>query len=67
MARTSTYHLYDRLLDGQLGTLLLAWKAADETVEDMAFRLRAEHDIKVAVSTVHRWLAIAETPEAAAS
>jgi hypothetical protein len=61
MARTGTYPIYDRLLDGQLGALLLKWKAEGGTVEDAAFRLRSEHDIKVSVSTVHRWLALAES------
>jgi len=67
MARTGTYPVYDRLLDGQLGPTLLAWRDEGISVEDMAFRLRSEHAIKVSVSTVHRWLAIAETESEQAS
>lgn len=67
MARTGTYPVYDRLLDGRLGDTLLGWKAEGTSVEDMAFRLRLDHDIKVSVSTVHRWLGIAETEAAEAA
>lgn len=61
MARTSTYHLHDRLLQGRLGDLLLGWRQSDKTAEDIAYLLRSEHDLKVSVSTVHRWLAIAQS------
>lgn len=61
MARTSTYSLHDRLLDGRLGAMLLEARAAGKTVEDIAFELRRDHDLKVSVSTLHRWLSIAES------
>jgi hypothetical protein len=60
MARTGTYPVYDRLLDGQLGAKLLAWRTDGLTAEDIAFLLRTDHEIKVSVSTIHRWLALAE-------
>lgn len=60
MARTSTYALHDRLLGGRLGALLLEARAEGKTVEDIAFELRRDHDLKVSVSTLHRWLPIAE-------
>lgn len=59
MARTGSYPIYDRMLDGQLGSTLRTWKAADVPVEEMTFRLRTAFDITVSVSTVHRWLATA--------
>ncbi len=55
MARTSTFHLYDRILDGGLQALLLGWREEGVSVTDMAFRLR-EQDVKVAPETVRRWL-----------
>lgn len=67
MARTSTYHLHDRVLGGQLGALLLQWRSEGKTVQDIAFILRSEHDLKVSVSTVHRWVAIAEAESAEAA
>jgi len=56
MARTSTFLLYDRILNGKLEPLLLAWRAEGVSVTDMAFRLRAQEQIKVAPETVRRWL-----------
>lgn len=67
MGRTSTYHLHDRLLGGTLKALLLESKAQGKTAEDIAFELRRDYDLKVSVSTVHRWVAIAEGPTEAAS
>src|SRR5690606_17504463 len=61
MARTSTYHAYDRLLEGRLGPLLLDAKRDGRSVEDIAFELRAEHEIRVSVATIYRWLSIAES------
>jgi transposase-like protein len=55
MARTSTIHLSDRILDGGLQALLLGWREEGVSVTDMAFRLR-ERDVKVAPETVRRWL-----------
>lgn len=56
MARTSTYELHDRLTGGRLGALLLEAKAGDKTMEDIAFELRRDFDLRVSVSTVHRWM-----------
>lgn len=55
MARTSTFILYDRILDGGLQALLLGWRDEGVSVTDMAYRLR-DQDIRVAPETVRRWL-----------
>jgi hypothetical protein len=65
MAPTGTFPIYDRILNGDLGPTLLRWKAEGIPVEEMTFRLRGEHDIKVSVSTVHRWLADLRPEDAA--
>jgi hypothetical protein len=67
MARTSTFHAYDRLLGGRLGAMLLEWRTSGESAEDIAYRLRSEHDIKVSSATALRWLAIAEAELAEAA
>lgn len=67
MARTSTYHAYDRLLGGSLGRLLLAAKADGKSVEDIVYELRRHHDIKISTATVYRWLSIAEADAAEAA
>lgn len=64
MARTSTYHAYDRLLGGRLGAILLD---PDKTVEDLLFELRSEHDIRVSTNTVYRWISIAQKEAAGAA
>lgn len=57
MARTSTFPLIDRLLDGQLATLLRSWDDDDDvSLDEMVYRLRADHGIQVSRSTVARWL-----------
>ena len=63
---TSTYHLVDRILDGDLTRKLDAWRAEGLSYEAIAFRLRSEHDITVSTATVCRWVAsppAARTPE----
>lgn len=67
MARSSTYHLHDRLLNGRLGPMLLDWTAEGNSAEDIAYELRRHHDIRVSISTVHRWLAIARAEAMEAS
>jgi hypothetical protein len=62
MARTSSLPLYNRALDGQLFGLLRKWSQEDVPLEEIVFRLRSEHDIKVSGSTVRRWLRELETP-----
>lgn len=57
--KTSTYHAWDRALDGKLGEILLALRAENLSPEDIAYQLRTEHDIKVSRSTIARWLDIA--------
>lgn len=69
MARTSGYDLADRVLDGQLGDLLIDWADSDPRVSyfDMALRLRDEHDLHVSPSTLVRWLKLAREARSAAS
>lgn len=58
MARTSSFPLYDEFkFDGKLGELIRGWKAEGKTVDDIAFILRAEHEVPVSRSTVGRWVA----------
>lgn len=61
MARTSTYPLVDRLLDGKLAETLTAWNDQGAGVEEITYRLRSEHDVILSTSTVRRWLEKART------
>lgn len=54
MARTPTFHLYDRLMNGRLADTILAWQAEGVTFDEIAFRLRAE-GVVVSRETVRRW------------
>lgn len=65
MARSSTFPLVDRILDGQLTALLTTWRGEGATFQDIAYRLRAEHDIRVSIATVQRWVDITNETEAA--
>lgn len=57
MGRPSTFPLYDRIFDGRFAETLLAWKDDEGlSVQDIAFRLATEHDLKVSIATVNRWL-----------
>lgn len=67
MAGSSTFPLVDRILEGRLADILTNWRAEGATFQDVAYRLRAEHDIKVSIATVQRWVEIAEKREKAAS
>lgn len=65
MARTSTYPLVDRLLDGKLAETLIAWDDQGDGVEEITYRLRSEHDVVLSTSTVRRWLDRIKTEAAA--
>ena len=56
MPPRSTLSIHDRALDGQLKPLLVRWSAEGLTLEDMAFRLRTDHEVRAAVSTIGRWV-----------
>jgi hypothetical protein len=58
--RTSTYTAWDRALGGDLTSILATYKADGLPLDEITFRLRSDHDVKVSRSTVARWLAIAE-------
>lgn len=65
MPLPTTFHLYDRIVGGDLADRLTAWRAEGLSLAEITYRLRAEHDVKVSTTTVHRWcrdLAI-PTPE----
>jgi hypothetical protein len=66
MARTSTALLVDRLIPGGLEPFLRSARDGGETFNDIAFRLRAEHDIKVTEETVRRWCGSILGPKASA-
>lgn len=69
MANRSTFPLVDRLLEGTLADTLIAWDDEDVKPEEMAFRLRSEHGVRLSSSTVRRWVEKAkagELPEEAA-
>lgn len=55
MPPTSTAVLVDRLIPGGLEPFLREARDSGETFLDIAFRLRAEHDIRVTEETVRRW------------
>lgn len=67
MARSSTFPLVDRILDGQLADLLTTWRGEGATFQDIAYRLRADHDIKVSIATVQRWVEQVEAEPTEAS
>lgn len=57
MAATDTYPLVDRLIPGGLSAWLAAARERGDSYETIAFRLGAEHDIRVGAETVRRWCA----------
>lgn len=55
MARTSSFDLYDRILDGKLRQILADLRAEGHSLEEIAFRLRAL-DVQASGGTIGRWL-----------
>lgn len=55
MARTSRFDLYDRILGGQLASILTGMRAEGLSIVDVTFRLRAL-EVHVSTDTVARWL-----------
>lgn len=55
MSRLSTFPLHDRALDGQLKPILKRFRRQGVSYNDIAFRLRDEHQIVVTATTVMRW------------
>lgn len=62
MPRTSTKDLYGKALGRDIDELLTEWKDEGLSGEDIAFRLKADHDLSVSTSTVYRWLAALVAP-----
>jgi len=50
------FALYDRLLKGTLIEVLSALKAEGLSANEIAYRIRSEHDVDVSHETVRRWL-----------
>lgn len=55
MSGSSTFPLHDRVLDGRLRPLLKKWRKAGISYQEIAFKLRTEHQIEVNPTTVMRW------------
>lgn len=56
MSRRSTFPLADRIFKGNLLGYLQGLKDAGLSHEDIAFKLREEHQLEVSASTVRNWL-----------
>jgi transposase-like protein len=65
MSRPTTFDLYDRIVDGNLRSLLAGWREEGLSFDDVAYKLR-DHGISVSRSTVGRWLKSLEAEEPAA-
>lgn len=65
MPPSNTFHLYDRILNGELGPLLLTWRAEGVTLDEQSTRLRAR-GVGVSRETVRRWAAALAEPNKAA-
>lgn len=55
MANTSRLTLVERLVGGDLVATLTAWRADGLSLDDMAVRMAADHDIDVTRETLRRW------------
>lgn len=60
MPRNDTFPLVDRIVPGGLAGFLADAREPDEngrrpSFEDIAYRLRDEHDIKVSNETIRKW------------
>ena len=55
MARTSTYPLADRALNGQLGATLQDLRSKGLSFEAVAKVLVSDYDLDVSSATVRRW------------
>ncbi|MHB8490587.1 MAG: hypothetical protein ACYDA6_00010 [Solirubrobacteraceae bacterium] len=56
VVRATTFALYDRILDGQLGEVLASLRAEGLTFDQISQRLDAEYEVPVTRETVRRWL-----------
>lgn len=54
--RTSTFPVWDRATGGRLGDILRGYVDAGLKAEEITYRLRDEHDIRISRSTTYRWL-----------
>lgn len=68
MAATDTFPLIDRIVPGGLNAFLTAARAAGDSHETIAYKLRSEHSIEVSAETVRKWcLRLQPEPTEAAS
>lgn len=56
MERETVHDLANRLMDGSLDQKIHAWRAQGLSLNLIARRLDAEHNIRVTSETVRRWL-----------
>ena len=56
VAKVSMRPFVDKALGGQLDHLLRTWRGQGDSLAEITYRLRDEHDIKVSTATVFRWL-----------
>jgi IS30 family transposase len=54
--KTSTYPAWDRAVGGQLEAILRGYNAAGLSAEEITYRLRDDHDVRISRSTTYRWL-----------
>jgi hypothetical protein len=47
--------LVERIVGGDLAGLLAAWRAEGLTLDQMAVRMRTQHDVAVTRETLRRW------------
>lgn len=67
MAATDTFPLVDRIIPGGLPKFLTEARAAGDSFETIAYRLRSEHDVTVGADTVRRWCTRVSEAEAVAA
>lgn len=55
VARTTLYDLADRVIPGGISEWLAARTAAGDSLVEIAYRLRTDHDITVSPELVRQW------------
>lgn len=60
-----TFELHDRVIGGGLADRLRTQRAQGLAWNEIAYRLRRDHDLKVSVETLRRWYSELEPGDAA--
>lgn len=55
MAATDTYPLINRIVPGGLDAFLSGARAEGLSHEQIAYRLRSQHDIEISAETIRKW------------